>query len=148
MYDKPAEKQDTWIKRVSSTFALRGELLIAIPSDKIVGRSDGTKPHNYRLVKDETISLHAETLDVALLDDDEFLLLEAITFQLARYEAFVSDKVGWGKRLKLGDGVHVTISGKTPTSYVNVSAIVRYVGPTTNHSGLLFGVEIMVISSR
>ena len=147
LHDRPAEKQGAWavniIKRVSSVNALKGELLIAIPHDKIVGRSDGTKPHNYRLVKDETISLYAED-DVAPLNDHEFLILEAIKSPLDRYEAFLN-KMDWGQGLKLGDAVYVTIPGKHPTSNVRVSAIVRYAGQTANHSGILFGVEIMVI---
>ena len=37
--------------------ALRGELLLAIRGQDWVPRKDGGKPHNYRLVRDTTVTL-------------------------------------------------------------------------------------------
>ena len=142
--DVPAEKAGTWaggiVKRVTAVNALKGELLITIPGDKLIPRNDGKRPNNYRLVKDETITVYADAeTDIAPLNDHEFLLMAAIESPLARYEAFISDKLEWGVGLKPGDAVYVTVQGN-----VRVSAIIRCVVDVTKQSGLLFGVEIMV----
>ena len=139
--DNPAEKT-AWpslLKRTTAVKALKGELLNIIPDDQLVPRSDGTKPHNYRLVTDETITLRAEEEHVAPLWDHEFLLLEAIESRIDRYQVFSSEKLECGTKLKPGDAVYVSISGRA-----NASSIIRYVGETPNNLGLLFGVEIMV----
>ena len=59
--DKHAEK--------APASALKGELLTVIPGDKLVPRSDRKRHHNYRLEKDETITVCAEIDDVAQLSD-------------------------------------------------------------------------------
>ena len=144
--DKPAEKAGTkksWfggiVKRVTPVNALKGELVIAIPDDKLVPRSDGKRPHNYRLVKDETITVHAETDDITPLSSNcDFQLLLAIETPLARYRVFGFMK-GWWPGFQLGSAVYVTIQGN-----VHVHAVIRYIGEVTKLPGRRFGVEIMV----
>ena len=141
--DQPAEKAGTWVasigKKVTAAVALKGELLTAIPGEKLIPRNDGKRPHNYRLVKDETVTVYAEASDIAPLSENDFLLLLAIKSPLSRFEVFSSDKTEWGLGLKPGDGVYVTIQGS-----VRASAAIQFIGEITKHSGLLFGVEIMV----
>ena len=141
--NKLAERVGTWaggiVKRVTPVDALKGELLFAIPVDKIIPRSDGKRPHNYRLVKDKAITGHANPDDIAPLSDHDYLLLLPIESPLVRYEVFVANKMMWGRGLKPGDAVYVAIQGR-----VNVSAIIRCIVEVSNHSGLLFGVEIKV----
>lgn len=142
--DKAAEKGGSWLpggigKKVTMVNVLKGELLTEIPREKLMPRSDGKMPNNYRLVKDETIGVYAETDDIAPLSNHDFLLMTAIESPLARYEVFRTEKLEWGQELKPGDAVYVTIQGN-----VRVSAIIQYVGGVANLSGLLFGVEIMV----
>ena len=142
MRDKPTEKFDPWLPggKVISANALKGELLIAIPGDKLVPRNDGKQPNNFRLVEDETLTVYAEADDIAPLSDHDFLLLVAIECSsLTRYEVFISNKLEWGQDLKQGDGVFVTIQGN-----VRAAAIIRFIGMVTKRSGLWFGVEIMV----
>ena len=141
--DKPAEKASTRfggrVKRVTPVNALKGDLLIAIPDDKLKPRSHRKRPSKYRLVKDETITVHAEIDDIAPLTDRDFQLLLAIETPLARYEVFSSNEMKWGLGLKPGDAAYVTIQGN-----VRVRAIIRYIGELAKLPGRLFGVEIMV----
>ena len=142
MKDKPAEKAGTWLglgKRVTSVNVLKGNLLLAIPEDEPNLRSDEKRTGNYRLVNDETITVRAETDDIAPLSDCEFQLLVAIKSPLARYKVFSSNEMKWGLGLKPGSAVNVTIQGN-----VRVRAIIRCVKDVAKHSGKLFGVEIMV----
>lgn len=140
--DKPAEKAGTWLglaKRFTSVNVLKGELLTAIPGDKPKLRIDKKRARNYRLVNDERITVCAETDDIASLSDREFQLLVTIDSPLARYKVFSSHEMRWGLGLKPGSAVNVTIRGN-----VHVHAVVRCVVDVSKHSGLLYGVEIMV----
>ena len=140
--DKSAEKAGTWFgvaKRVMSKNVLKGELLIAIPEDKLKLKIDQKRSRNYQLVNDETITVRVETDDIAPLSDREFQLLVAIDSPLARYKVFSSNEMKWGLGLKPGSAVNVTIQGN-----VHVRAVVRCVVDVAKHSGLLYGVQIMV----
>lgn len=139
--NKRAEKAGTWFgiaKRVTPVITLKGDLLIAIPEDERIPRSDEARPNNYRLAKEEAITVYAGFLDIAPLSDHDFNLLLAIDCLLARYKVFISNEMKWGLGLKTGDAVNVTIQGN------DVHAVVRYIGEVVKNTGLFFGVEIMV----
>ena len=127
--------------------ALRGELLVAIPSQDLVPRNDGGKPHNYRLARDTTVTLRAKEEEVAPLDREDFLLLEAIKSTHSRFDTFISaDKMKWALSLKEGSEVFVAVNPEMPQhSWLRCQAVVRWVGDLGGKErGTVFGVEIMV----
>jgi len=157
LQDSPGEKTDTSLvgtvkslmgKKQTSVIIVRGELLVPIPGNEISVRSDGQKPHNYRLKRDASVSLFCKDDgdDIAPLGNYEFLLLEGILSRSVRYEVFISPNeiLEWGSKLKRGDMVYVGLPTPTtaPTQYA--AAVIRYVGGLDTEPGLKFGVEITV----
>ena len=127
--------------------ALRGELLVAIRGQDWVPRNDGGKPHNYRLVRDTTVTLRAEAEEVAPLDREGLLLLEAIKSVHLRFDTFISaDKMKWALSLKEGSEVFVAvIPEEFLHSRLHSQAVVRWVGELGGKErGTVFGVEITV----
>ena len=125
--------------------ALKGELLVAIPSHDRVPRKDGKKPRNFRLVRDTTVTLRAEAEEVAPLDREDFLLLEAIKSAHSRFDTYISaDKMKWALSLKEGSEVSVVMNHEVPQ--ICSRAVVRWVGELEGKErGTVFGVEIMVL---
>ena len=118
---------------------LRGELLIGTHID---GHVDG-QHFNYMLSRDESVFLFCSEMDVAPLNGEEFLLLDAITQQWDRLHAFTS-RLDWAIKLKQGMGVQV----KIPVANISVPRYARgtvhYKGELDGEPGMMFGVEIMV----
>ena len=130
-----------------SVNALKGELLVAIPGQDLVPRNDGGMPHNYRLVRDTTITLRAEAYAVAPLDLRDYLLLVAIKSVHSRFDTFIyANKMEWALSLKQGSEVFVTVNPEMPHhSQLHSRAVVRWVGELFGRErGTVFGVEIMV----
>jgi len=154
--DKVGEKSESMlgglVRRVvgkqPTTNVLKGELLEQIPGDAIVPRPEGQsyqKPYNYHLVKDPAVAVHCNENDIAPLSDKEFLLLQAVQSQGARYEVFIAgNKLEWGCGLKRGDPVYVSVPGLTVIPNKRAAAAIRYVGGLPPDSGLMFGIEITV----
>ena len=156
LQDSRGEKTDTSLvgavknlvgagRKSSSVVVVRGELLVPIPGDEITPRGDGQKPHNYRLNREPTVSLYCED-EFAPLGEYEYLLLEGIKSQTARYEAFISANniLDWGSKLKPGDAVYVGLPSQHTTPVQYAEAIIRYVGGLKTEPGIQFGVEITV----
>ena len=157
LQDSPGEKANTSFagtvktylgKKYSSVVVMRGELLVPIPGDEITPRSDGLKPHNYRLKRDQTVSLYCKDDgdDIAPLDAYEELLLEGIKSITARYEVFISANniLDWGSNLKMGDAVYVGLLTQHTAPVQYAAAVIRYVGGLNGETGIHFGVEITV----
>ena len=142
--DTPAEKTTAYavglVKRTATTTALKGELLDKIPGEEVQIRSDGKKPHNYRLVKDPAVTLYTVDTQVVPLDARDFLMLEAVESRIVRFEAFL-EKIEWGSNLQSSSSVYVSILGKAG---VRVPALIHYIGEVMGLPGILFGVEIVV----
>ena len=150
--------KDLPAKRTASQFAglrtsrkainvLRGELLLAIRGQDLVPRDDGGRPHNYRLARDTTVTLRAEEEEVAPLDREDFLLLEAIKSTHSQFDTFISaKKMEWALSLKEGSEVFVAVNPEMPQhSRLHCQAVVRWVGELGGKErGTVFGVEIMV----
>ena len=127
--------------------ALRGELLVAIRGQDWVPKNDRGKPHNYRLVRDTTVTLRAEEDEVAPLDWRDFSLLESIKSAHSRFDTFTSaDKMEWALSLKEGSEVFVAvIPEEFLHSRLHSRAVVRWVGELGGKErGTVFGVEITV----
>jgi len=135
-------------RKQSTRNLLRGELLELIPGDAIIPRSEGQnfqKPFNYRLAKDPSVALYCSEYNVAPLSEKEFLLLEAVQSQHARYEVFIAgSELEWGCGLKQGDPVYVSVPGVSVIPNCRATAVVRYVGGLPPDPGLMFGIEITV----
>ena len=160
LQDSRGEKADTSIvgtvknlvglagRKSSSVVVVRGELLVPIPGDEITPRSDGLKPHNYRLKRDPTVSLYCKDdgNDIAPLGEYEFWLLEGIKSQTTRYDVFISasNMLDWGSKLKPGDVVYVGMPSQHTAPVQYAAAIIRYVGGLKTEPGIQFGVEITV----
>ena len=151
MKDLPAEKTTSQLGGLRTSRkavdAPRGELLVAIPSQDLVPRNDGGKPHNYRLARDTTVTLRAENWVVVMLDLKDYLLLEAISSPHLRFDNFIStDKMEWALSLKEGSEVFITMNQKEHHHLQCRSrAVVRCVGDLRGRErGTVFGVEIMV----
>ena len=157
LQDSPGEKTDTSIvgtvktylgRKSSSVVVVRGELLVPIPGDEITPRNDGQKPHNYRLKRDQTVSLYCKDNgdDIAPLGEYEYLLLEGIKFTTTRYKVFISANniLDWGSNLKMGDAVYVGLLTQHTAPVQYAAAVIRYVGGLNGETGIHFGVEITV----
>ena len=118
MGDKAGEKYSVQYgglyKRTTTVNVHRGELLITIPGSEIITRNDGQRPHNYRVKKDQTISLYCSEQEVSPLGNYEFLLLETVSSNNIRFSMFLTGNVlDWGQTLKPGSDVFVTVPGVT-----------------------------------
>ena len=108
--DRPGEKylvqMGGIIKRTTPTNVHRDELLIVIPGSEITPRNDGQMPHNYRVKKDQIISLYCSEHEVSPLGNYEFLLLEAVSSNNVRFSMFLAGNIlDWGQTLKPGSDV-------------------------------------------
>ena len=81
---------------------------------------------------------------VAPLNNEEFLLLEAIKKPSDRIEAFYNDKLERATKLKAGSSVDVKIGGANVTHLQHARTVVHYKGMLKEQNGFYFGVEILV----
>ena len=149
--DVPAEKVTHRLAGLMSNkeqiHALKGDLLIVIPGEELVPRSDGEKPHNYRLARNMSVTLRADDTDVAPLDAREYGLLEAMKSSHLRFSTFLCNgKMDWGLSLQEGNTVFVPVNPEDPQMTWNrCRAVVHWVGELGGEErGTFFGVEIMV----
>ncbi len=113
---------------------IRGELLF---------KYEESPPFNYMLNRDHTICLSCDDTDIAPLNREGFLLLEAIDLASDRLATF-GDKLEFGVNVEKGTAVHVTIPGLNLFVNEHVQAVVHYKGTIGNQPGIYFGVEILV----
>jgi hypothetical protein len=119
----------------SSVNVLRGELLL--------GMKDESHRFNYMLLNDSSICLFCDETDVAPLNSEEFLLLEATKKPVHRLDTF-NHKLFWGVKLKPGHAVYISIPGANLSVKDNARATVHYKGQIGKLPGIYFGVEIVV----
>ena len=117
----------------SPTNVLCGELLLGHANDDY---------YNYVLSRDSNILMFCDINDIAPLNHEEFLLLEAIKRPCDRLTAF--RRLEWGVSLKIGSAVFVTVPGDNLSLDKRARAVVHYRGTVGNLPGINFGVEIMV----
>jgi hypothetical protein len=98
----------------------------------------GSPHYNYELRRDPAVCLHCDDESVALLSEEEFLLLEGIPTPLDRLDSF-KNKLSWGVKLEKISLVHVALPEGS-----HVLAIVRYKGEVESLRGTHFGVEFTV----
>ena len=98
--------------------------------------------YNYVLSRDSSVLMLCDDNDIAPLNHEEFLLLEAIKRPYDRITAF--RRLEWGVNLKIGSAVSVTVPGDNLSVDKRARATVHYKGAIGNLPGIYFGVEIMV----
>ena len=100
--------------------------------------------YNYVLSRDSNVFMFCNDNNIAPLNHEEFLLLEAIKRPYDRITAF--RRLEWGVNLKTGFAVYVTLPGDNLSVQERTWATVRYKGAIGNLPGIHFGVEIVVSS--
>ena len=132
------------IGSVSDHLVLKGILLCSIPDKEQVPRHDEKPAHNYRVYKNDMVTLFCSEQEVAPLTNKEFELLNGIKSSRARYEVFLNGVLDWSLRLIPNDMVYVILPSKQSIGNIRVRAVVRWIGVLPNEDGIHFGVEIMV----
>ena len=139
--DSPAYKFDHGLKKKlfgggpQHVTVLRGELLMGV---------DGSNHYNYMLSHEENTCLFCDENDIAPLNNEEFLLLEAIKKPFDRLEAFRSNKLEWAAKLKAGVSVDVRTGGDNISHPEYARGVVHFKGMLKEQNGVYFGVEILV----
>ena len=126
-------------------FIMKGTLLLAIPDKDIVLRNDGKPGHNFRMYKNDDITLYCPEEHFCPLTNYEFRLLSGMKTNAARYQAFVDEILEWGSKLRVNDVVYVALPSKQPIPNPDrCQAKVRYIGVLPGEEGIKFGLEITV----
>ena len=112
---------------------LCGELLVG---------HDNHDYFNYKLSRDTNVLLFCDNNDIAPLNNEEFLLLEAIKKPSDRLTAFET-KLELGSSLEVGSAVCITVEENLGVEKY-VRAVVHYKGRVGSLPGVNFGVEILV----
>ena len=95
-------------------------------------------PLNYKKYSDDSVKLYCKPEQVFQLSDEQFSLLSGVKLLFDRYK--VLNILYWVEKLKVGDGVNVTI----PTIPYPVRGIIRYIGSLPGEEGTKFGIELLV----
>jgi hypothetical protein len=119
----------------SSVNVLRGELLLGMKLESY--------QFNYMLHNNSSICLFCDETNMAPLNSEEFLLLEAIKQPGDRLDAF-NKKLEWGVKVKPGHVVYISIPGAGLSVRDSARAAVHYKGQIAKQPGIYFGIEIMV----
>ena len=133
IYKYTIKKLFTGSATQSPVNVLCGELLLGHVNDDY---------YNYVLSRDSSVLMFCDINDLAPLNHEEFLLLEAIKRPSDRLIAF--RRLEWGVSLKIGSAVSVTVPGDNLSAEKRARAVVHYKGIIGNLSGIFFGVEIIV----
>ena len=119
----------------------RGELLVPVQlKDRTIQKDHH---HNYMLRSEPERTCLLDETEVALLNSEEFLLLEAIGMPY-RLETFNSNKLEWATTLKAGTDISIRMEGTNIINPHYARAVIRYKGILEGQKGLYFGVEILV----
>ena len=122
----------------------RGELLVDIPLKEQTPREDGKPAHNYSLYRNPDVTMYDGGTNISPLQGAETDYLEGIKALSARVqEYFKPHKLSWIMNLIQGDMVYFQIEKRDGTPLM-ILGKVRYYGAMQRHSGVMFGVEIMV----
>ena len=130
------------------TYVPRGELVSEIPAKDRISRKDGSPSHNYRLHNDPAISLYDDGSGVCPLQGAELDYLKAIHNPTTRIVQYLdADKMKWIVNLKHNDNVFFRLKLTKSAPPVAVKGKIRYYGHIKGHTGVMFGIEILVSCS-
>ncbi len=127
------------------TYVLRGELVSQIPAKDRIPRKDGSPSHNYCLHHDPAISLYDDGTGVCPLQGAEMDYLEAVHNSTTRIVQYLeSGKMKWIMNLKNNDIVFFRLKLTKSAPPVAVKGKIRFYGHIKGHTGVMFGIEILV----
>ena len=131
----------------------KGEFVTEIPKDEPAQNDDGKKPEPYYhlylagLYRDDAyVVFHAEPMDVAPLQENEYGYLQAIEEPAVRLQEYL--RPDETKKMKLdlvvGDVVMFKMKVKPDASVSFIKGAIRYIGLIQERMGTHFGIEIQV----
>ena len=124
----------------------KGELLAEIPKQEQVKQEEGTPPHNYRLIRDPTVTLYNNGTGVSPLIGPEGDYLEGIKDPVTRLVEYQKEgRLQWIMGLRQGDKVFFKLErDKGSQASLYPRGRVRYYGKVEGEKGVMFGIEITV----
>ena len=126
------------------TVVPRGELLLEIPLEDRVTRTDGSRSHNYCLYSNDAVTLYDDGTGVAPLEGAELNYLLAITNPQKRIVQYLEPgKLKWIMDLKHGDTVSFRLTQGSNADLMPKGKV-RYYGFIPGYEGVMFGIEILV----
>ena len=138
--NKPAHRDLTGSNSLNRDNALKGSLLVELTEGEARETHQSySTPLNYKKFSNHLVKLYCEPEYVCQLNDKQFNLLLAVKYPFDRYKAL--EILHWAEKLKVGDGIFVTISA----SLQPVRGIIQYIGSLRGEEGTMFGVELLVI---
>ena len=138
--NKPAHRDNVGSNSLTRDNVLKGSLLVELTeSEARRTQQFYSIPLNYKKYSNDLVKLYCEPEYVRQLNDKQFTLLLAVEYPFDRYKAL--EILSWIEKLKVGDGVFVTITANRQP----VRGIVQYIGSLPGEEGTMFGVELLVI---
>ena len=138
--NKPAHRDLTASNSLTRDNVLKGSLLVELT--EVEARETHqfySTPLNYKKFSNHLVKLFCEPEYVHQLNDKQFNLLLAVKYPFDRCKAL--EILHWAEKLKVGDGVFVTIS----SGFQPVKGIIQYIGSLRGEEGTMFGVELLVM---
>ena len=122
----------------------RGEILQYIPPTEQIPREDRTPAHNYCKYNDPDVTIFNNGSALSQLHGAELDCLLGIEDANVREQEYLKpDKLSWIMNLRHGDMVYFQFE-KRDGAPLMILGKVRYYGAMQRHSGVMFGIEIMV----
>ena len=138
------QKPDREGEKPFPIYISKGELLVEIPPKEQIPREDGTPAHNYCKYNDPYVTIFNNGSALSRLHGAELDCLLGIEDANVRaQEFFKPDKLSWIMSLRQGDMVYFQFEKRDGTPLM-ILGKVRYYGAMQRHSGVMFGIEIMV----
>ncbi len=131
------------------SYVPRGELVLEIPTEDQTPRKDGSPSHNYcvhnSVHNDPAISLYDDGTGVCPLQGAELDYLKAIHNPTTRIVQYLEpDKMKWIVNINNNDNVFFRFKLSKSAPPVAVKGKIRYYGLVQGHTGVMFGIEILV----
>ena len=128
------------------TYLFRGEILLEIPQKEQIPREDGTPAHNYCKYDDPANTTYNNGTTVSPLYGAELYYLQGIPRSSVRAVEYLQvDKLAWIMDLRSGTEVFFQLNKERDVLLI-IPGIIRYYGRIPGHEGVMFGIEIKVIT--
>ena len=123
-----------------------GEILLEIPEKEQIPREDGKPAHNYCRYDDLDVTTYNNGISVSPLYGAELDYLLGIDRHSVRAIEYLQvDKLAWIMDLKCGTEVFFQLNREKDVPLI-IPGIIRYYGRIPGHEGVMFGIEIKVIT--
>ena len=140
------QKPDREGEKPFPIYISKGELLVEIPPKEQIPREDGTPAHNYCKYNDPAATTYDSGTNVSPLYGAElYYLLGIYSSSVRAIEYLQVDKLAWIMGLKCGTEVFFQLNREKDVPLI-IPGIIRYYGRIPGHDGVMFGIEIKVIT--